>query len=110
MPTVGDLGKVVLAEALDLFADLLPAEGFVEEPRAIGLEHPQVQPEDSAAHEVAREVPAAATLVEAYLAARWGGARLSAERARALLRGLDQGLTKTAVRGQTGPARPPAEA
>ena len=62
------------------------------------------------AHEVAREVPAAATLVEAYLAARWGGARLSAERARALLRGLDQGLTKPAVRGQTGPARPPAEA
>jgi transglutaminase-like putative cysteine protease len=37
-------------------------------------------------------VAAARELVAAYSAARWGGAHLSAERARALLRGLDRAL------------------
>ena len=36
-------------------------------------------------------------LVAAYSAARWGGARLSAERARALLRGLDRALAEEQI-------------
>jgi protein-glutamine gamma-glutamyltransferase len=49
------------------------------------------------------QVPAARALVAAYLAARWGGAELSALRARELLRALDaelSGLSGAAGRGQ----------
>ncbi len=56
--------------------------------RRAGIE---VEPATTA-HEVARKTPAAAEVALAYLAARWGGSELSADRARALLRGLDQKL------------------
>jgi transglutaminase-like putative cysteine protease len=76
--------------------------------RRAGIE---VQPATTA-HEVARRAPAAAELARAYLAARWGGAELSADRARALLRGLDENLVKQAsgLRPQAAGLRPQASA
>ena len=44
------------------------------------------------ARELARRAPAVAELVSAYSSARWGGARLAASEARALLRGLERRL------------------
>jgi hypothetical protein len=54
----------------------------------------ELQPATTA-HEAARlaQVPAAEELATAYLAARWGGAELPAERARTLLRNLSIALT-----------------
>src|SRR6185295_9274899 len=54
VPAVGDLGEVVLAEALAALGDDLAAERLVEEARAVGLEDPEVEPEEAVAHEVAR--------------------------------------------------------
>jgi hypothetical protein len=56
------------------------------------------------AHEAARlaQVPAAQDLAEAYLAARWGGAELPAERARTLLRNLGIALAALPRRRDLG--------
>jgi Asp-tRNA(Asn)/Glu-tRNA(Gln) amidotransferase A subunit family amidase len=57
-----------------------------------GIElRPATTPQEAA---VRAQVAAAHELVAAYSAARWGGARLPAERARALLRELDQALSR----------------
>src|SRR5438067_4618960 len=53
-PAVGDLGEVVAPELLGALADHLAAERLVEEPRAVRLEHPEVEAEEAVAHEVAR--------------------------------------------------------
>lgn len=62
------------------------------------------------AHEAARlaQVPAAQELVSAYLAARWGDADLSAERARALLRKLSSQLSAPGFRPDARGPRPEA--
>src|SRR5258708_35836267 len=52
-PAVGHLGERMLAELLDLLADFLAAERFVEEARAVGLQHPEVEAEEPLAYEVA---------------------------------------------------------
>src|SRR5258706_16039279 len=52
-PAVGHLGERMLAELLGLLRDLLAAERLVEEARAVGLEHPEVEAEEPLAHEVA---------------------------------------------------------
>src|SRR5258708_31515864 len=43
----------MLAELLGLLADLLAAERLVEQARAVGLQHPEVEAEEPLAHEVA---------------------------------------------------------
>src|SRR4051794_3573484 len=53
MPRVGDLREGVQSQPLPLLADLRSAQGLVEEPRAVGLEDPEIEPEAAAAHEVA---------------------------------------------------------
>jgi Asp-tRNA(Asn)/Glu-tRNA(Gln) amidotransferase A subunit family amidase len=82
--------------------------------RRAGIEVPPA----TTAHEVARSAPAAAELALAYLAARWGGAELSADRAQALLHGLDEELARQASgsrlqasgsRLQASGSRPPSE-
>src|SRR5882672_12221947 len=52
-PSVGHLGERMLAELLGLLRDLLAAEHLVEEARAVGLQHPEVEAEEPLAHEVA---------------------------------------------------------
>src|SRR5258706_8686222 len=52
-PAVGPLGERMLAELLGLLRDLLAAERLVEQARAVGLQHPEVEAEEPLEHEVA---------------------------------------------------------